>query len=271
MKKVLRVIRIIFGIEFALVAVAGVVMSIQSPMPENIAATVFCAVIAVLLLRKKNKPKVENTVEIVPVEVIEPVDAYVEVGNMVYRTDGKPISDREVPYLVEMGLHKAANSEAPFSRSDTEQELIFRFTERHGEKSNALTSKFDDLADAAYKTDSLDEKVTLLTAALQQFQVAREWHYKISKGGMMWFQDMWESRYQWAKIEASHLEDVLRERDYIRPYILERAAEGFIQKDIYAELPDAEKSEVQRALRQMEKEGKIIRTKKSGSYWVTVA
>lgn len=72
-KKVLRVIRIIFGIEFALVAVAGVVMSIQSPMPENIAATVFCAVIAVLLLRKqKEKPQVWGTsVTVTPVVTVK--------------------------------------------------------------------------------------------------------------------------------------------------------------------------------------------------------
>lgn len=272
MKKVLRVVRIIFGIEFALAAVAGVVMSIQTPTASNIAATAFCVVIAFLLLRKrKERVKAENTAEIVPVEVIEPVDAYIEVGNTFYRTDGKPISDREVPHLIEMSLHTLENAEVPFRRSDAEQELIFRFTQRYGTQSYTLTSKFENLASAAYKTSDLDEKITLLTAALKQYQAAKVWHYKISKGGMMWFQDMWENGHQWAELEASTLEETLRERDYIRPYILEKAVEGFIQKSIYTELPDAGKSEVQRVLRNMEKEGKIVRIKKSGSYWVTAA
>lgn len=59
MKKVLRVVRIIFGIEFALAAVGGVVVSVQTPIPGNIAATVFCAVIAFLLLRKKKAKEPE--------------------------------------------------------------------------------------------------------------------------------------------------------------------------------------------------------------------
>lgn len=274
MKKVLRVIRIIFGIELAVAALGGVISSVQNPTPGNIAATVFCAVIAFLLLRKrkaKEPESVENMAEIVPIEVIESVDAYIEVGNTFYRTDGKPISDREVPHLIEMSLHTVESSEVLFRRSDAEQELIFRFTQRYGTQSYTLTSKFENLASAAYKTSDLDERVALLTAALQQYQVARVWHYKISKGGMMWFQDMWENGHQWAETEASTLEETLRERDYIRPYILEKAVEGFIQKSIYAELPDAGKSEVQRVLRNMEKEGKIVRIKKSGSYWVTAA
>lgn len=66
MKKVLRVVRIIFGIEFALAAVAGVVMSIQTPTASNIAATAFCAVIAFLLLRKRKakEPNVWRASEI---------------------------------------------------------------------------------------------------------------------------------------------------------------------------------------------------------------
>ena len=227
----------------------------------------------VLLLRKKRAkptPVVSDQHSVVPVEVVEPVDAYIEAGGVVYRTDGQPISDREVPYLIETGLQGVILREQnnPLHRSDAEQELIFKFTERYGSQSDTLASKFETLASTAYKTDDLDEKVALLTAALQHFQAAREWHYKTSKGGMMWFQDMWENNHPWAKIEAAHLEGVLLERDYIRPHILERAAEGFIQKDIYTELPDADKSEVQRVLRQMEKAGQIIRTKKGGSYLV---
>lgn len=59
MKKVLRVVRIIFGIEFALAAVVGAVMSIQTPTASNIAATAFCAVIAFLLLRKRKAKEPE--------------------------------------------------------------------------------------------------------------------------------------------------------------------------------------------------------------------
>lgn len=60
MKKVLQkigqVIRLIFGVELALAALGGVIVSIQSPGPGNIVLTILCAGVAFLLLRRR-KPK----------------------------------------------------------------------------------------------------------------------------------------------------------------------------------------------------------------------
>lgn len=56
LQKVWRVIRLIFGVELALAALGGVIVSIQSPGPGNIVLTIVCAVAAFLLLRRK-KPK----------------------------------------------------------------------------------------------------------------------------------------------------------------------------------------------------------------------
>ncbi len=262
--------KVCLGVFFVIGAMIYIIIAVMEEavrVPMVVLAALFL-LFAFLLFRKK-KEKVEVIAADI-VEVVEPVDAYIEADGIVYRTDGQPISDREVPYLIEAGFQEALRREQnnPYRRNDAEQELIFRFTETHGSKSAALASKFETLAAAAYKTNDLDEKVSLLTAAMQHFHVAREWHYKISKGGMMWFQDMWENGHRWADIEAQHLADALRERDYIRPFILEKATEGFIQKDIYTELPNAGKSDVQRVLKQMEYEGLIVRIKKGSSYFV---
>ena len=56
LQKVWRVIRLIFGVELALAALGGVIVSIQSPGPGNIVLTIVCAGAAYLLLRRK-KPK----------------------------------------------------------------------------------------------------------------------------------------------------------------------------------------------------------------------
>lgn len=56
LQKVWRVIRLIFGVELALAALGGVIVSIQSPEVGNIVLTIVCAGVAYLLLRRK-KPK----------------------------------------------------------------------------------------------------------------------------------------------------------------------------------------------------------------------
>lgn len=56
LQKAWRVIRLIFGVELALAALGGVIVSIQSPGPGNIVLTILCAGVAFLLLRRR-KPK----------------------------------------------------------------------------------------------------------------------------------------------------------------------------------------------------------------------
>lgn len=83
---------------------------------------------AVLLLRKKRAkpaPVVSDQHSVVPVEVVEPVDAYIEANGMIYRTDGQPISDREVPYLVEMGWRDLINDPGGVPADATPEECYF--------------------------------------------------------------------------------------------------------------------------------------------------
>jgi hypothetical protein len=60
-------VRVVLGVLFALTALGGVIASIRDPVPENIVGAVFCATIAILLLRKKKGPKQATVMEPEPV------------------------------------------------------------------------------------------------------------------------------------------------------------------------------------------------------------
>lgn len=98
---------------------------------------------------------------------------------------------------------------------------------------------------------------------------------KEGKGGTIYFQDMWEfmhnsnsSCYSYLDNLTKSLNETLLERDIIIPGILKAITEkdGILQKDIYKELPDISKSDIQRVLKKLEANEKISRLKKSNSY-----
>lgn len=288
LRKVWRAICVFWGIMFAITALGGVYVCFTDFKPENVAAAVFCAVVAFLLLRKR-KPKGVNAepvqaatpcAQVIPRPEDTPVDAYVSSGNMIYRTDGKPIEDREVPYLIDAGLQEALKEQylsLKISRSGDDLELKSNFFMKYGGASQRKADQFETLARQAYAEKNLDRKIELMAAALMKYKEVQAWHYQKSRGAALWFQDMYErmhnsrnESFSWFDTEKDYLLDLLWERDEARPTILSAAKEGFLQKDIYAQFEPEEKGIIQKMLRDMEAEGLIIRTKKSGTYWVTL-
>lgn len=67
LQKVWRVIRLIFGVELALAALGGVIVSIQSPGAGNIVLTIVCAGVAYLLLRRKSPKRRRSVAHLYPV------------------------------------------------------------------------------------------------------------------------------------------------------------------------------------------------------------
>ena len=64
------------------------------------------------------------------------------------------------------------------------------------------------------------------------------------------------------------LEKYYYERDELIPvikYVISQH-DGILQKNIYPELPDFERGEIQRILRKLDSDGVITRIKKSGTY-----
>ncbi len=135
-------------------------------------------------------------------------------------------------------------------------------------------SEFEEFYQQSAKTVSIDEKIELLEKAAASFKKAKESAYK-TKGGTIYFQDTYEhlhnSRnedFSYLELIEDEIEDLIEERDYTIPTLKRIISEhnGIMQKDIYQYAPDIPKSEVQRYIKQFEKEGTIKRTKKGKSY-----
>ena len=141
----MKIIRKVFGGFCILEACGGVIAAIAVPEPGLLSITVVFGLLAWLCFRKpksKGLPNQEqqvrsaqrektveprDTVPLAPCapEVVEPVDAYIEADGMVYRTDGQPISDREVPYLIEMGWRNLINTPGGVPADATPEERYF--------------------------------------------------------------------------------------------------------------------------------------------------
>ncbi len=216
----------------------------------------------------------ENTIEI-PQNI-----QYVNTGNTLHRTDGKPITDEEVHKLIQIGYESAQQAEKistnpKFHRTDREEDLSFNFQMKYDDEINNLTEKFESLYDDAYKTNDLTERITLLNEAITAYEKAKKFCYSKGKGGTIYFQDMWEYLYNFDNQWHSYLDNIkklLEETEYLRdtviPQIINTIAtnDGILQKNIYKFMPDINKSLIQHTLRQLETDSKISRIKKGSSY-----
>lgn len=178
------------------------------------------------------------------------------------------------------GLHDAktymANSPNPkFHHTDRDHELMFQFFMRYGALSQKKSDEFEALDRQAYQVEDLDEKIMLLQMALQKYQEVKAWHYNKSKGAMLWFQDMWEYMhnskkpcFSWDEDVQDYLQELIYERDVIRPKILDAAKAGVLQKDLYSSFPPEAKSVVRECIKRLVAAGVISKTKKGSTFLI---
>lgn len=207
---------------------------------------------------------------------------YIRNGNVIRRSDGKPISAEEIPYLIKSGHQSVLEREKQsknikFHRTEREEELSFQFFYNHGDEINKHTDSFEECYRLACEEDDLDKKIELLQKTIILFEKARTWFYR-TKGGTIYFQDMYEHMHNSRNDDFSYidqvkeyLEECIRKRDYVIPKTLDiiKSSNGILQKDIYQHLPDVSKSEVQKIIRDFESEGLITREKSGNSYLLT--
>lgn len=205
---------------------------------------------------------------------------YIETENITCRADEKPISNEETPYLIQVGYEKAIsteqnNSNPKFHRTEREENLSFNFMMKYGSHVDTLTEKFETAYRNAYKTNDLDEKISLLSESIKAFEKAKKFCYSKGKGGTVYFQDMWEHLHNSQNkcfsyldnIEAS-LAECMFQRDVVIPKIIDITTHtpGILQKNIYKLLPDMDKSTIQHTIKYLESKDKISRIKKGNSY-----
>lgn len=211
---------------------------------------------------------------------------YVEdkITGIIRRIDNKPISDAEVPGLIELGLQQALEEERQsknirFHRTEREEELSFQFMMNHGSQIQKYVDSFENCYRSVYSEKDISKKIELLQETISNFEKAKTWFYR-TKGGTIYFQDMYEhmhnSRnddYSYLDSVEDYLEECIEDRDYVIPKLIEiitSSSEGILQKDIYKHLPDVERTKIQKIIRDFESEGLVTREKSKGSYLITM-
>lgn len=222
-----------------------------------------------------------------PTAKVKPVPgvSYIEdeKGNIIARTDGKEISDEEIPYLIQLGYERALqaeeNSSNPkFHRTMQEKELCFQFMMNHGREIHKHTFSFQEARRMAHDEKDLNIKIELLQKVIEIFELERNWFYR-TKGGMLFFQDYYEHLHNSRNEDFSYIDSVkdyleycIHKRDYVIPEIMRliTSQDGIFQKDIYKYLPDEPRADIQNTIRELADDKRINRTKRGNSYFLTL-
>lgn len=280
----------LIGVFFLLETLIGILIIVKNI--TNIIQVIAAAIVSImfgtlsflLLKNDSSKKKVKNSDAICADKPQErdysKQTEYVQDGNVIYRADGKKISDEEVPYLMQVGYENALaeekNSSNPkFHRSFKEEELSYSFENKYYNEIAKRIEKFETPYHNSFSEQDLSKKIMLLEQSITEFDKCKNFCYSKGKGGTIYFQDMYEylhnthnECFSYRDMILGSLEECYYERDELIPEIKNVISDhnGILQKNIYAELPDFQRSDIQRMLRKLESENVITRIKKSGSY-----
>ena len=280
----------LIGVFFLLATLIGILIIVKNitDIIQVIAAAIvsimFGTLSFLLLKNDSSKKKVKNSDAICADKPQErdysKQTESVQDGNVIYRADGKKISDEEVPYLMQVGYENALaeekNSSNPkFHRSFKEEELSYSFENKYYNEIAKRIEKFETPYHNSFSEQDLSKKIMLLEQSITEFDKCKNFCYSKGKGGTIYFQDMYEylhnthnECFSYRDMILGSLEECYYERDELIPELKNVICNhnGILQKNIYAELPDFQRSDIQRMLRKLESENVITRIKKSGSY-----
>ena len=167
-----------------------------------------------------------------------------------------------------------------FPQTEKERELSIQFAKHCKTQIKEHVLPFQRCFDLANKETDLDKKIELLQRTILLFEEAKTWFYK-TKGGTIYFQTAYENLrnaqceecFSFGDMVKTRMEYYIRKRDYLIPMILGTISsnvEGILQKDIYKQIPDASKSEIQHTICELEAEGKITKEKSGNSYLLNI-
>lgn len=182
---------------------------------------------------------------------------------------------------VKLELHN--NSPNPkFHRSEREEKLKHDFFCKYYQQNSKLDSLEDrllELRSIAMKEKNRDKKIIKLNEALECYDKIRKFCDSEGEGGKLYFEDMWEHchnssdpDFSYGNIMIELRNELINERELYIPQILNIISNNasILQKDLYVLVPSIKKYTVQKLLRELEHESKIIRTKKNGSYTLKI-
>ena len=177
-----------------------------------------------------------------------------------------------------------------FHRTEKEEELSFNFSQKWA---SAIQKYEDAIYSETAKVgtlDSIDKNIEQCHKAIDAFEAFRNYCYKKSKGGQIYFDDMWEhchnskdpcfSYIQSTKdylIELTENYDTYKIRfekesrlDTILLDIISND-NGISQRKLYPLIPEVPQAAIRKAVDGLAKDGKIIKEKKGSSYTLRLA
>lgn len=223
---------------------------------------------------------------------------YIQDGNVLYHTDGTDIEDSEVPYLIQTGLSQRleeikTSPNPKWHRTDEEKKLKHKFSLKNydylQEKEHEITNFIQQ---ARKPITDVDTTIADCQKAIQFFYVLKDFCYQ-TKGGELYFQDMWEHCHNSQNPDFSFIEKVeLRLKDltenyderkkhykkhqYIERYLKEDLLQfitnhqNILQKDVYSHFDKSLKDNISKMLYDMDKAGEIKRVKQGSTYQLSI-
>lgn len=162
---------------------------------------------------------------------------YITEGNVTFHTDGSPITDDEIPYLIELGKEHARETEKnspnpKFHRTEIEKDLSFKFYEQYFDEAGMAEAIIYDKVQAASgayirwsKTASIKEieqKIALLDEAITAYEDFKKFCYSKGDGGQIFFDDRWEYCHNSKNPCFSYIQSVLDEKAFLLQKIAEK-------------------------------------------------
>lgn len=175
------------------------------------------------------------------------------------------------------------NSPNPkFHRSEREKKLKHDFFCKYYQQNSKLDSLEDSLVSmysTAMNEKNRDNKIIKLNKALEYYDKIKKFCESEGEDGKLYFEDMWEHCHNSSEPDFSYgsriielRDELINEKELYIPQILDVISNNtsILQKDLYRHVPSIKKSVVQKLLRELEHDSKIIRTKKVGSYTLEI-
>ena len=251
-----------------------------------------CIVLLVVAFKRKPKKdihKIENTLNL---------EAQIDKSNNQSNTqkcikkeemsDNSPYTKSEIIQQSKNDIQKAINyekssSNPKFHRTYNEDELSFRFEQNHSEKISDYEDKIYDAVGKIYEV-TINQQIKNCEKAINIFNRFKNYCYK-TKGGKIYFQDMWEHchnssnpDFSYIEVANKHLKNLVEnkvelERKYkIKEelpdniYKIIQDNPGIVQKDIYDILGREYQQNISSYIYSMDKNGVIKRDKHGNSY-----
>ncbi|GAB6170746.1 hypothetical protein JCM15765_02240 [Paradesulfitobacterium aromaticivorans] len=177
-----------------------------------------------------------------------------------------------------------------FHRTEREEDLSFNFSQKWA---SAIQKYEDDIYSETAKVgtlNSVDDNIEQCHKAIAAFEAFRNYCYKKSKGGQIYFDDMWEHCHNSKNHCFSYIQST---KDYLNELTenydaykvrFEKESQldkilldiisndnGISQRKLYPLIPEVPQASIRKAVDELVKAGKVIKEKKGSSYTLWLA